>query len=295
MRSAHPLIACVLLLAGSAAARAASPPHVVASFSILGDLVRQVGRDRVVVDVLVGPGGDAHVFSPSPADAQKVAGATLVVVNGLGLEGWFGRLVEASGTRAPVVVASRAVKPIAGTGEDAGKNDPHAWQDVRNARLYVEAIRAGLCSVDAPGCGAYTANAAAYGAELDALDAEVRAAMAAIPPGRRRIITTHDAFGYFEHSYGITVLAPQGVSTEADASARDVATIIRQVKAEKVPAVFLENVSDERLMRRIASETGAAIGGTVYSDALSPPDGPAATYVAMIRNNVAAFVKALAR
>jgi zinc/manganese transport system substrate-binding protein len=220
-----------------------------------------------------------------------------VFVNGLGLEGWIDRLIKASGTKAPVITASKSVEPIASgePGHDARHRfDPHAWQSVPNARIYVANIRDGLIAADPDGRDAYTANATRYLADLDRVDAEVRAAVARIPAERRRIITTHDAFGYFAHAYGMTFIAPQGVSTDSEASAGDVARIIRQIRAEKVPAVFLENVTDPRLMDRIAAESGARIGRKVYSDALSEADGPAATYLAMIRNNIAAFDAALA-
>jgi zinc/manganese transport system substrate-binding protein len=270
---------------------------VVASFSILADLVTKVGGDRADVDVLVGPGGDAHVYSPTPTDAKKLAAAKLVVVNGLGFEGWLDRLVQASGSKATVVVASRGVaprRPAEGGDGHHHDADPHAWQSVANARIYVANIRDALVAADAAGKDAYAANAAAYLAELDALDAEVRSMIARIPADRRRIVTTHDAFGYFAAAYGIDFTAPQGVSTETEASARDVARIIAQVKKAKVPAVFLENVTDPRLLKRISAETGARIGGTLYSDALTAAGGDAPSYMDMIRHNVRQLVSALA-
>jgi zinc/manganese transport system substrate-binding protein len=274
------------LLGFGGAVHAAPPVRVVASFSVLADLVRQVGGDRVRVDALVGPNGDAHAFSPAPADARRVAQADLVVVNGLGLEGWMDRLIAASGTKAPIIVASRGVR--------ANPGDPHAWQGVENAEIYVRNIRDGLIHVDPAGGAAYAAAANRYLAVLAALDRDIRAGIATIPPARRRVITTHDAFGYYQRAYGIQFIAPEGVSTEAEASPRAVARIVGQIKAEHIPAVFLENISDNRLTEQIARETGARIGGEVYSDALSGPDGPAATYVAMMRHNLAAFVGALA-
>jgi zinc/manganese transport system substrate-binding protein len=264
-----------------------------ATFSILGDFVRQIGGDRVEVSSLVGPNGDAHVFSPTPDDAMTILEAKVVFVNGLGLEGWLERLVKASGTKALKIVTTKGIKAMKAGGDEAGGLDPHSWQDVRNAKIYAANIRDGLIEVDPAGRAIYEANAAAYIAKLDALDGEVRAAIAAIPQKNRRIITTHDAFGYFAKAYGMEFIAPLGVSTETEASARDVARIIQQVKAERVPAVFLENISDNRLMQMIANESGAKIGGRLYSDALSEPDGPAGTYIEMIRNNVKAFSAAL--
>jgi zinc/manganese transport system substrate-binding protein len=270
---------------------------IVASFSILADMVARVGGDRVDVDVLVGPGGDAHVYSPSPTDAKKLAAAKLAVVNGLGFEGWLERLIKASGTRAVVVVATKGVAPRRPAGErdpHGHDADPHAWQSVANAKIYVANIRDALVAADPAGQGAYAAHATAYLAELDALDGEVRAMIARIPVERRRVITTHDAFGHFAAAYGIAFMAPQGVSTETEASARDVARIISQIKKTKVPAVFLENVADPRLLARISAETGARIGGTLYSDALTLAGGDAPTYIEMIRHNVRQLVAALA-
>jgi len=268
----------------------------VATFSILGDLVANVGGARADVATLVGPNSDAHVYSPTPADAKTLAQAKVVVVNGLGLEGWLTRLVTASGSKAVTVTASTGIKPRRMEDEHHGGQfvtDPHAWQSIANAKIYVGNIRDGLVKVDPDGRAAYAANATAYLARLDALEADVKAAIERIPPDRRRIITTHDAFGYFGAAFGMEFIAPQGVSTESEASAKDVAKIITQIRQQKIPAVFMENISDPRLMQQIARETGAKIGGTLYSDALSGANGPAATYIDMMRNNVREFAAAL--
>jgi zinc/manganese transport system substrate-binding protein len=280
----------LLLVLAVASVAAQDNVKVVASFSILGDLVKNVGGDRVEVATLVGPGGDAHVYSPSPADARTLAAARLIVLNGLGFEGFIDRLVQASGTKAVIAVASAGVTPRRSEG---GAIDPHAWQAVGNAEIYVKNIRDALIKVDPAGRETYEANAAAYLARLDRLDRDVRAAISSIPPARRKVITTHDAFGYFGAAYGIAFIAPLGVSTETEASARDIARIIRQVRHDEVPALFVENVSDPRLLRRISAETDARIGGTLYSDQLSRPDGPASTYIDMIRHNVGEIVAAL--
>ena len=275
---------------------AAEKLEVVATFSIVADFVREVGGDRIALTTLVGPDGDAHVYSPAPGDSRRLAQAKLIVSNGLGLEGWMARLIKSSGTKAAVVEAAKGVRALKADDDHAhGGFDPHAWQDVANAKIYVANIREALTVADAAGKDIYEANAAAYLGALDALDGDIRAAVAAVPPERRRIITTHDAFGYFKAAYGLDFVAPQGVSTEAEASAKDVARIIRQIKAERIPAVFLENVSDPRLMDRIARETGARTGPKLYSDALSGPDGPAGTYIAMVRHNIRAFSEALSR
>jgi zinc/manganese transport system substrate-binding protein len=268
--------------------------RVVATFSILADLAKNVGGDRVGVAPLVGPDGDVHAYTPSPADAKRLADANAVVLNGLGLEGWMERLVKASGTKAAMVVASTGVKPRQ-MDEDDGRphTDPHAWQSVANAKIYVANIRDALGKADPAGKSAYEANASSYLARLDALEHEITQSLAAIPAERRKIITTHDAFGYFGAAYRVQFIAPQGVSTETEVSARDVARIIRQIKTQKIPAVFMENISDPRLMQRIAKESGAKVGGKLYSDALSPAGGAAATYIDMMKNNLREFLGAL--
>lgn len=289
-------LALILLLATIAAPAVAQEKlKVVATFSILADLVRNVGGDRVVVDALVGPNGDAHVYQPSPGDARTLADARLVFANGLGFEGWINRLVKASGTKAPTIVAAKGVKPRKAEDDHGhGEADPHAWQSVANARIYVANIRDALSLADPAGKDSYAANAAAYLGKLDALETEVKAAIEKIPSDRRRIITTHDAFGYFAAAYGVAFIAPQGVSTEAEVSAKDVARIITQIRKQKIPAVFLENVTDERLLKRIGAESGARIGGTLYSDALTDANGRAATYLDMMRHNVKQLAAALA-
>ena len=279
----------------AATAQGAGRIKAVATFSILGNLVRQVGGERVEVTTLVGPNGDAHVYSPTPADGRRLADAKVIFTNGLGFEGWIDRLVKSSGTKAVKVEAARGVKPLAG-GEDGhghGGPDPHAWQSIANAKIYAANIRDALIMADPEGKAAYEGQAAAYLARLDEVEAEAKGLAAKIPPERRKIITSHDAFRYFEAAYGIDFVSPQGVSTEAEASAKDVGRIIGQIRREKIAAVFVENVSDARLMERIAKETGARIGERVYSDALSDADGPAGTYIDMMRHNIRAFSAAL--
>ncbi len=278
-----------------AVALVATPLHaedrlsVVASFSILADFVKNVGGDKVSLTTLVGPNGDVHVYTPAPSDAKKIADAKLLVINGLGLEGWLPRLVQSAGSKATIVTASNGVAPLQ-HGSDA---DPHAWQSVANAKIYVGNIRDVLVAADAADAAVFRANAERYLKELDGLEAEVRGTIAKIPPERRKVISTHNAFAYFAAAYGVEFIAPLGVSTETEPSARDIATLIGQIKAEKIPAVFLENLSDDRLIARIAAETGTKAGGTLYSDSLTGEKGPAPTYIDLIRHNIKALTSAL--
>src|SRR5262249_9547009 len=229
---------------------------VIASFSILADFVKNVGGDRIETATLVGPNGNAHVYAPSPADAKKVADAKIVFVNGLAFEGWLDRLVKASGTKAAIVVASKGIKRRErgsdhdhDHGQNHGQADPHAWQSVANAKIYVTNIRDALIAADPAGQATYEANAAAYLGKLDALEREVRDVIGKVPPERRRVITSHNAFGYFADAYGVDFTAPQGVSTESEASAKDVAAIIAQIKKQKISAVFFDHVNDPRQVR----------------------------------------------
>lgn len=275
--------------------------QVLTSFTILADFARNVGGDRADIVSLVGPDGDVHVYSPTSADAQAVRRARLVIVNGLGLEGWLPRLVSASGGGATMVVASDGIVPrkvgadeVLGRVHAAGSPDPHAWQSVANAAIYVADIRDAMIAADPADAVTYRANATIYLAKLAALDHDVRQAIARLPPDRRKVISTHDAFGYFGADYGITFLAPLGVSTESEPSAHDIAAIIDQIRTQKIPAVFMENITDSRLIRQIATETGAAIGGTLYSDSLTDASGEAPTYIEMMRHNVRTIAGALA-
>jgi zinc/manganese transport system substrate-binding protein len=285
------------LLFGSAGANAADKIKVAASFSVLGDMVKQVGGDRVEVTTFVGPNGDAHVYEPTPGDAKTLLDSKILVVNGLGLEGWMSRLQKSSGFKGQVVTATKGIKTRQMEEEEKGKTrkitDPHAWQSLVNGRVYVQNIRDGLVAADPAGKETYEANATKFLADIDAVEKTVKDSIAKLPPARRKIITTHDAFGYFGATYGMEFIAPEGVSTESEASAKDVAKIIRQIKAEKIPAVFLENVTDHRLLDQIAKETGAKVGGTLYSDALSDANGPAATYLDMFRHNIETLTAAL--
>lgn len=260
---------------------------VVASFSILGDMVARVADERVELTVLVGPDSDAHVFQPSPTQARAVAKARLFITNGLGFDAWASRLLKATKSRAKMIVAAPINLP--------DPRNPHAWQDVRIAITYVENVTGALTAADQVNAAFYELNAATYIQELRALDEAIRLAFAKIPQVRRRVITTHDAFGLLGSAYDIQFLAPLGISTENQASAKGVASLISQIKREKLSAIFVENISDVRLIRQIARETGVSIGGKLYSDALSKADGPASTYVAMMRHNAKLLTAAMAK
>ncbi|MGB9389797.1 MAG: metal ABC transporter substrate-binding protein [Xanthobacteraceae bacterium] len=292
--AAAAVAAAASLVPGRGQNKTQDRPRAVATFSILGDFVRNVGGEWVELATLVGPNGDVHVYEPTPGDVKTIATADIVFVNGLGLEGWIDRLIAASATRAPVVVTSRGIRPRGGArSQDYGVSDPHAWQSVVNAKIYIENIRDGFVAADQSGEKNYQGNATAYLAKLDALDGEIKAAITAIPPARRKVVTAHSAFDYFGDAYGIEFIAPEGLSTEAEPSARAVTKLIDQIRREKIPAVFMENVADPRLLQRIAEETGTRIGGRLYSDALSPPDGPATTYIEMMRSNARELTSAL--
>ena len=303
------LFAWALAIAATTAAMA-EPLKVVASFSILGDMVARVGGDLVAVRTLVGPDGDAHVYQPTPGDVQAVAGAGLVVVNGLGFEGWLNRLTGAAGYRGRIVTATAGITPQtmvededeAGVARPGRKvvmpqriADPHAWQDLRNGAVYARNIAEGLAAVDPANAQAYRNRARAYVDEMKALDRWTRDTLEAIPADRRKVITGHDAFGYFANAYGVLFVAPVGISTEAEPTAADVARLIRQIRQQHIRALFIENMTDPRLIEQIGRETGTQPGGTLYADALSPASGPAPSYLMMFRHNVALLAAAMQR
>ncbi len=372
-----------LSLAAPAIAEADKPTPVVATFSILGDMVKRIGGEHVALTTLVGPDGDTHVYQPTPADARALSEARILVVNGLQFEGWLDRLIDASDFRGIRVVATDGIEPIAFDDEhghdddheehaeeaghdhdhddhaeadhdddhddhaeadhdddhgheehaetamhdhddeheehaetamhdhdddhddeahaeaghdhhDHGAFDPHGWQSLGNAVAYVDNITAALAQADPANAADFYQSRAAYVAEIEALDAEIREIMAALSADRRIVVTSHDAFQYFGGDYGLTFIAPQGLSTESEASAKDVARLIQQIRERGIGAVFIENIGDARLLRQIADETGAVIGGTLYPGALSGPDGPAPTYLDMMRHNAMTLAQALA-
>ena len=282
------------LTATPLAARAATPLHVVASFSILADLTQQVGGDGVSVEALVGPNGDVHIYEPRPKDLRDLMEAGLLVRNGLGLEGWMDRLTDAAGFKGVVIVAAEKVVPR--KMKEAGgaiATDPHAWQDPRNAILYVQTIGTGLSAADPANTVAYRDAGTRYAAAIAQADSWIASTLSAIPAKQRRIITTHDAFGYYGARYGVEFLSAEGISTEFEPSAKSIATLVKQIKREKIGAVFIENMTSPRMAQMLAKETGATLGGTVYSDALSPSGGPAPTYLDMLRHNTRLFATAM--
>ncbi|WP_435930558.1 zinc ABC transporter substrate-binding protein AztC [Dryocola sp. BD613] len=271
---------------------------VISSFSIIGDIANNIGQDRIEQRIIVGPNGDAHVYEPSPADAIAMSKADVILVNGLQLEGFISRLIEASETTAPVIETTKGADIIR---DPAGGHyhfydgkavfhaapfDPHAWQSVANARIYVKNIAAAFCTADKDSCEFYQNNARAYNDELTMLEKKLISTVNGIPQEKRTVVVSHNAFRYFEKAYGIHFLSPQGVSTESEASAADVAGILKEIKQSRASAVFSENISSPRLVEQIASEAGLRVAGVLYSDALSEPAGPASTYLKMMEHNV---------
>ena len=312
------LLPAIVPGAGRAQGRADGPLRVVASFSILGDMTRQIAGERVALRTVAGPNVDAHTFQPRPSDAEALRGASLAVRNGLGFDSWFDRMLRSANWRGPTATATDGITPrrmaphAHGHGHSHGHNhgasgqggqqqggqprtvpDPHAWQDLRLGIRYVRTIGAALAAADPANAAAYAEAVEAYSARLAALDEWVRAEIATVPEARRKVVTGHDAFGYFGAAYGIRFLAPQGVSTEAEPSAAEVGRLIRQIRSEGITAVFLENMGNPATLQRLAQEAGVRVRGRLYADALSAPDGSAATYEAMFRHNVGLLVRAM--
>ena len=277
-------------LVATAAEPAAAPVlKVVATFSILADMAREVGGPAVEVSALVGPNADAHVYEPTPADVRRVARADVVVTNGLRFEGWIDRLIASSGYRGKVVVASAGIVPL----QVGGGADPHAWQSLVNGQRYAETIRAALVAAAPARTAEINERAAAYQERLIALDQDTRSRIAALPESRRRVITSHDAFGYFAAAYGVRFIAPRGWTTGSEPSAETVARIVRQARQTQASALLVENISDPRMIERIAREAQVKVGGELYSDALSPPGTAADTYLRMFEHNVRTLLDAM--
>ena len=287
-------LAALALCAGTTLSLAADKLPVMASFSILGDLVQVVGGDRVVVTTLVGADQDAHAFEPKAADAKNLLQTKLLVTNGLGFEPWALKLVKSAGYKGQSLVASQGIKARAMPVEKGkAEPDPHAWQDPTNVVFYVRNIAAALSKLDPAGASTFQANSEAYVKELEALDTESKAAFAAIAPDKRKVITSHDAFGYFGARYSIRFLAPQGMSTEAEPSAKEVAKLIRQIQKEKIRAVFVENMSNPKLLAQLSKDAGVTVGPALFVDALSKAGGPADSYLKLMRHNAAQLAAAM--
>ncbi|WP_460122452.1 metal ABC transporter substrate-binding protein [Pseudomonas sp. H3_G09] len=273
---------------------AAEKLPVVTSFSILADMVHQVGGEHVQITNMVGPDADAHTYEPTPDDAKALLNAKVIIKNGLGFEPWLDRLVASTDSKATVISASRGVIPRSLDEDGETIPDPHAWHNLANAQLYVANITNALIAADPANKADYERNSQTYIKQIYTLLAEAKSKLGGLPPGNRRIVTSHDAFGYLGQAYGIDFIAPQGLSTEREPSAAEVAALITQIRQAKVKAVFMENIKDVRLLRQIADESGAHIGGTLYSDALAA-SGPASTFTGLFEYNLNTLYKALSQ
>lgn len=291
LRVVPPVLWALCLFMLAAPTTHAAPLQVVTSFSILSDMVREIAGEDAVVSSLVGPNADAHAYEPTPAAVRQLASANLVFINGLRFEGWIDRMVRMSGYKGPIVVATEGITPRTVN----GAADPHAWHSPAHARIYIQNIAQALAKAAPSRAAVFEQRATDYGLRLEAIDQKTRQQLATLPPERRKIITAHDAFGYLGQAYQITLLAPQGWNASTQASAGQVGRLIRQIKAQKVSAIFVENITDPRLLQRIASESGAVVGGTLYSDALSLPGGPADTYLKLMAHNLTSIQEVLNR
>jgi zinc/manganese transport system substrate-binding protein len=306
-KKAHLLASMALILGVSSNAVAKEKIDVVASFSILGDLISEVGGEHIKLTTLVKANGDAHVYSPTPQDALSVKNAQLLVVNGLNFEGWMQRLLESSQFNGLKVTASDGIEVLQigehkehseekeETGQHHEGPDPHAWNSISNVKIYIHNIQDGLSKVDPNNSQEYKQNADIYIAKLSKLEIKLHKKMDMLPLTQRKVITPHDAFGYLAHDFDLEFMAPQGISTESEASASDVATIIEQIRRDNINAVFIENIADNRMAEQIIRETNTKVGGKLFSDALSEHEGPASTYLDMIEHNVTTIADALMR
>ena len=288
MRRTFLTLLAMLAIVGPASAEGRI--KVVATFSILGDLVAQVGGDRIDLTTLVGPDADSHTYQTKPSDARAVAAAQAMVSNGLGYEGWADRLAAAAPLKGRHIVASTGVTPLDSTRDRQAHADPHCWQDVACVRRYVANIASALIDIDAANAAHYRARAADYDKRLGVLDDWIKAEVARVPADRRKVISGHDAFGYFARAYGVQFLSPRGYNTENEPSAHDMAVLIRLVREQKIKALFVENMTNPGLVEQVARDSGGVVGPQLYSDALSKAGGPATTYEAMMRHNVGALV-----
>lgn len=301
LRRGLPLLGIVVLLAGVACSRRGAetgPPdgkgrlRVVASTTMIGDMIRQIAGEAVDLQVILKPGQDPHIYKPIPSDPQLVTDAHLVFINGLRLEEYIEKMIRSAVRTQPVVVVSEGITPITSSGEHAAP-DPHIWFDVSHAGRMAQNIMKALIQYDAVNAETYRTNGARYAAELDELDGWVKRELAAVPPANRKLVTSHDAFSYFGARYGFEVLAVQGISTDAAAQARDVAALIDRVKREGVQALFIETSVNPKMIEQVANEARVKIGGKLYSDSIDEPGTSAGTYIGMVRENVRTIVEGL--
>ncbi|MRT13465.1 metal ABC transporter substrate-binding protein [Enterobacteriaceae bacterium RIT711] len=275
-----------LVLVCSSQAALAKNLNVVASFTVLADMAKQVGGEHVTVKSLVGPDGDPHSFEPSPQDSVALSKADVVIVSGLGMEGWMDRLVSASGYKGKVIVASEGISTRKMMDDGKQITDPHAWNSAENGAIYAQNITRALVAADPQDAAAINDSGSEYVTRLKLLDSWAKTRFEAIPKSKRKVLTSHDAFGYFGQEYGVTFLAPVGFSTEAEANASDVAGLIKQLKEQHIKTYFIENQTDPRLVKQIAAASDAQPGGELYPEALSAANGPASTYEMAFKHNV---------
>ena len=279
----------------------AAPMPVVASFSILGDVAQQIGGERVAVQSLVGANQDAHAYNLTSSDIKKIREARLVLLNGLGLEkAELQRAVKQS--KVASAEATAGIKPLAadehhhehnhGHDHDHGEFDPHVWNDPVLMQRYAANVAIALIKADPAGSRYYQQRFKDYQHVLNQLNNYANQQFGAVAPAKRKVLTGHDSFAYLGKRYQVKFISPQGVSSEAEPSARQITAIIRQIKAENVKAVFTENIKDGRMIARIAKETGVKVSGGLYADALSS-GAPAGTYADMFRYNVRVMSEAM--
>ena len=284
-------ITILLLILIASISTASAKIKVVSTFSILGDMVYNIGGNNIKLTNLVGANGDGHVYEPTPADAKSIASADLVFVNGLGFEGWIDRLVKASGYKGKVIIATKGIKDL----KFEGELDPHAWQDLSNGRIYIKNIKNALIDVDPENSDLYENNFLAYDEILESMDKSTKEQFANIPKKKRKVITSHDAFLYFGRAYDVDFRSPVGVTTESEPSAGEFAELITEMRKDGIKALFAENITDPRLIKQLAREVNAEIGGTLYSDALSDASEPANTYINMFKYNVKELASVLSK
>jgi zinc/manganese transport system substrate-binding protein len=296
------VIFLVAALSASTPGLAGDRIKVAATFSVIGDMVANVAGDRVELATLVGPDGDTELYQPTLADGKVVAEARILFMNGLNddFEPWLEPLLRQAQFTGTKVVVSRGAKTLTADEEHSVTGRPlpaaidqHAWLDLKNGVIYVRNIADALSAVDVPNAADYRKRAAAYIKELQALDAWARGEMASVPAAKRRMITSHDSLGYLGHAFGITLISIYGWTNRSEPSAAELARLTEQIRQERVHALFLDSITDPRAMQRIAQETGATIGGTLYGDALSKPGGEADSYVKMLRHDISTLKEGL--